>query len=218
MKLQEVLNQPDGFTPPDVSVQISKVHDRKSGEGEHGEWSFQNIDVSENGTRAQLKLKNLSEFPVEREGQSVTIRAHHSDKFGLTGLKTETREYQGKNYQNLVVTGSAKWDWNGGTPVEAPASTPAAPAPQPVRELRVEPIASVEASTPYRDHIQACAELAEMVTSQLVLGDAAAIQACFATIVIDTKNRNIFLPAPSVKDNGQIKTPEDVELEEEIPF
>lgn len=213
MNLAEILKQPDGFTPPDLTVQIKKVYPRKSGEGEHGEWSFQNVDVEQGGTKAQLKLKNLMEFPEARVGQTVTIRANHSQQHGLTGLKTETREYQGKQYQNIVITGSAKWNWG-------QAAQPAGGA----KELTLHPTngnGHDSGSDGYVDHLLACAEVARQVVGKLLIADEPAIQACFATICIDAKNRGILLPKPeTVNPDGQPEGEASPfnEPDDEIPF
>ena len=217
MKLAEIVKQPDGFVPPDITVRIDKVHDRKSGEGEYGEWSFQNVDISENGTKSQLKLKNVREFPREHEGRQVRIASNHSDKHGLTGLRVETREYKGKDYQNIVITESAKWAWDANghsAPVDAPQSLPAAEkAAQPVQQAVQRPTGETEA---YAEHLLQCAALAERVVARLVIGEAAAVQACFATVVIDAKNRNLLLAAEQGKDTGG--QPEAQVDDDDIPF
>lgn len=184
MELTEVLKQPEGFTPPDVTVTIEKVFAYKSGEGENGPWSFQDVKV--NG--GYLKLKGLGrEFPSERVGQTVTIRANQSKQHGLTGLKVTHENYQNKTYDKLIVTGSAKWEWgaastngNGHTANHAPAAAQN----------------GALTDTAYTDHLLSCAELANLVTAKLTIDDPVAVQACFATICIDTKNRNIVLPKP----------------------
>ena len=183
MDLIEVLKMPDGFTPPDVTVTIEKVFAYKSGEGENGPWSFQDIQVKGGG---KLKLKGLMrEFPAERVGQTVTIRANQSKQHGLTGLKVAHEEYQNKPYDKLIVTSSAKWEW-GATSSNGNGSHTSAPAAQ---------NNAVNEST-YTDHLLSCAELANLVTAKLEIEDAQAVQACFATICIDTKNRNLLLPKP----------------------
>lgn len=212
MDLITISEQPDGFCPPQLSATIKKVWDRKAGTNETGDWSFQNVDVEQAGTKATIKLKNLPEFPNTRVGQSVVITAHKSDKHGLVGIKTETREYNGKTYKSIVVTPSAKWAWgaasgNGNAPSAARAST----GPTLVLD-----------SDAYADHVMACAELADKVASKLVMGEPGAVQACFATICIDTKNRNILLPKPAA--NGSEPEEETApqgdpyEPEDDIPF
>lgn len=189
MQLNEILKQPDGFTPPDVTVKIEKVWDYKSGSNDNGAWSYQDIQVV--GTAGRLKLKGLPEFPKDREGMTVTIRANQSKQHGLTGMKVAHEEYQGKTYDKLVITPSAKWEF---TNPNAPQSAPAAGNGN-KRELTYAPsVADVE---PYMAHLFGCASLAGQVAGLMKVSDDQALQACFATICIDTKNRGILLPAPN---------------------
>lgn len=212
MQLMEILQQPDGFTPPEVTVKIDKVYEYKSGEGENGPWSFQNVTVAGGG---RLKLKNLPEFPSARTGQTVTIRANSSKTHGLTGMKVQHEQYQGKTYDQLVITNSAKWFFD-----EPSSNGHSAPAAQSQPELRVEQ--DVET---YANHILACAGLAEIVSNIIQIDEHQAMQACFATIVIDTKNRGILLPKPSPTEENaperqEAKEPESnpFDEEDEIPF
>jgi len=200
MELKDILKQPDGFTPPQVTVKIEKVWDYKSGTSDKGEWSFQDIQVV--GTTGRLKLKGLPEFPKDREGMTVTIKAHSSAQHGLTGLKVAHEEYQGKTYDKLIITKSAKWEF---------VNPNAAPAQQPTngnghKELTYDksPNNAVE---PYMAHLFGCASLAGQVAGLMKVSDDQALQACFATICIDTKNRGILLPPP----NGESKPPEPEE-------
>lgn len=214
MDLITISEQPDGFCPPQVSATIKKVWDRKAGTNETGDWSFQNVDVEQAGTKATIKLKNLPEFPDTRVGQSVVITAHKSDKHGLVGIKTETREYNGKTYKSIVVTPSAKWAWGNGN---APNVAKASAGPTLVLD-----------SDAYADHILAVAEIAKKVSAELLISDEPAIQACFATICIDTKNRNLLLPKPAVNGHepeaiqGEVMEPgptsESNPFDDDVPF
>lgn len=179
MELSEILAQPEGFTPPSATVKIKKVWPRKSGENNNGPWSYQNVEV-EGG---RLKLKNLPVFPLEREGQTVTLKANQSKQHGLTGIKVNHEQYNGNTYHQLVITNSCKWEWgpsqNGAsTPTQSPANH--APAGIGVRE--------------YMDHLLSCAAVTNQVTELLGISDEQAMQACFATVCIDTKNRGVLLP------------------------
>jgi hypothetical protein len=183
MDLAEILKQPEGFCPPAVTVKIEKVYAYKSGEGENGPWSFQDVQV----TGGKLKLKGLGrELPADRVGQTVTIRANQSKQHGLTGLKVSHEEYQNKTYDKLIVTSSAKWEW-GAAATNGNGGAQNGHAPAQNGALSPES---------YTDHLLSCAELANVVTASLQIDDAVAVQACFATICIDTKNRNILLPKP----------------------
>lgn len=190
MQLTEILKQPEGFTPPETTVTIEKVYAYKEGQGTNGPWSFQDVQV----TGGKLKLKNLMrEFPESRVGMTVTIRANQSKQHGLTGLKVAHEEYQNKIYDKLIVTNSARWEWaepgktfgneNGHSNGHAHDLPSVAKA--------------LANDQTYADHVLACAELAKGVVASLGVEDPAAIQACFATICIDSKNRNILLPRPS---------------------
>jgi len=209
MNLTEILSMPDGFTPPDVTVKIEKVYEYKSGESDRGPWSFQDIVV----TGGRLKLKGLPEFPKDREGMTVTIKAHSSAQHGLTGLKVAHEEYNDNVYDKLVVTKSAKWEF--ANPAGGITTNGNGTAKKDLTYTA--PMDNVE---PYIAHLLGCAGLAIQVSGELKIADDAALQACFATICIDTKNRGILLPKP----NGVTPKPKKVEPEpeeeegEEIPF
>jgi len=204
MNLAEILKQPEGFTPPDLTVKIEKVYEYKSGENDNGPWSFQNVQV----TGGKLKLKGLPEFPETRIGQTVTLRAHSSKQHGLTGLKVNHELYKGKTYDQLVVTNSAKWEWGA-------VSTNGNSSASSTKELTTEPT-----DGNYEQHILACAKLTEDVSGLLALSEPAAVQACFATICIDTKNRNVLLrpSAVPVKEEPDPFEPDDEDEGEIVPF
>lgn len=204
MQLSEILKQPEGFTPPDVTVKIEKVYDYKSGESEKGAWSFQDIQVLGGG---KLKLKGLPEFPKDREGMTVTIKAHTSTQHGLTGLKVAHEQYNNNTYDKLVITKSAKWEFAN------PATTASGNNGKKELTYDTSPNGNVE---PYMAHLFGCATLAGQVAGLMKVSDEQALQACFATICIDTKNRGILLPSP----NGATKQedPDDEEEDNGVPF
>lgn len=212
MDLQTILQQPDGFTPPDVTVKIEKVYEYKSGEGENGPWSFQDVQV----TGGRLKLKGIKhEFPKDREGMTVTLRAHSSAQHGLTGLKVLHESYQGKTYDKLVVTPSAKWEF--ANPDAAPAQTSNGNGKP---ELTYAP--PMNDVVPYAAHLLGCAALAGEIAGLLNVVEDSAVQACFATICIDTKNRGILLPKPETNGHGEPEftesQPEHIEDDDPAPF
>lgn len=178
MEISQILQQPEGFTPPDVTVRITKVHPRKAGENNNGPWSFQNVEV-EGG---RLKLKTLPEFPKAREGQTVTLRANQSKQHGLTGMKVNHEQYNGNIYHQILVTNSCKWEFaqNGSQPTPQNGAAPTQNRPESIQD--------------YIDHLLSVAALSNQITAVLGIGDDAAMQACFATLCIDTKNRGLMLP------------------------
>lgn len=209
MDLKTINEQPDGFCPPELTVKIMKVWERKSGTNDTGDWSFQNVDVEQDGQKATLKLKNLPVFPESRIGMTVTIRANKSAQHGMTGIKTETRVYQNKTYKSITITPSGRWEWAEPGKEQSNGHAPAV-APQAATNGH-------SSDTSYADHVLACAELANVVILQLELDDPQAMQACFATICIDTKNRNILLPPPEMRRVAAPAVPAEVEREPEEP-
>jgi hypothetical protein len=217
MELNEILEQPEGFTPPAVTVKIKKVWDYKSGEGDNGPWSFQSVET-ENGGR--LKLKGLPQFPKAREGQTVTLRANQSKQHGLTGMKVNHEEYQGKTYHQLVITNSCKWEFAAGSQNGNGSAQSSASAPQ-------GPPMGIEG---YIEHLISVAALTNQITTILLVDDPAAVQACFATLCIDTKNRGIVLPKTlpviaELRSKEQAGDPDDDNqspppdfTDEDIPF
>lgn len=199
MDLSEILAQPEGFTPPVVTVKIKKVWPRKAGESANGPWSYQDIDV-ENG---RLKLKNLPEFPTAREGQSVTLKANQSKQHGLTGMKVNHEQYNGNTYHKLVVTNSCKWEWAGSQNGTSSTASGSASTP-PVTDIRA-----------YLDHLLSCASVTNQVTNLLGITEQPAIQACFATICIDVKNRGIMLP--KVLPELAVEKPEQGDPYDDVP-
>jgi hypothetical protein len=191
MELQEILQQPDGFTPPAVTVKIEKVFPFKSGDGDNGPWSFQAVKVSGGG---ELKLKNLDPFPEDRIGETVTLRAFSSPKHGLTGMKVAHEQYQGKTYDKLHITKTCLWEWaenngahtngNGQPGTNAAPKTQSAPTPRSQSQFDL------------KSHLLACAEIAETIAATLGLADDSARQACFATVCIDAQRHNVILGAP----------------------
>lgn len=187
MELQEILKMPDGFTPPDVTVKIEKVYERKSGDGENGPWSFQDVQV----VGGKLKLKNVDEVTADRVGQTVTLRAFQSKQHGLTGLKVAHEEYKNQTYDKLVITPTCIWEWQNGNG-HAPAKSNGAQSNGNKSDYKVQPDA------PRNDfnielHLSECARIANDIAGLLNIQDDAARQACFATVCIDAQRHNVIL-------------------------
>jgi hypothetical protein len=184
MDLQEILSQPEGFTPPSVTVKIEKVFPYKSGESDKGAWSFQSVKVD----GGELKLKNLDEFPADRVGETVTLKAFQSKQHGLTGMKVAHEEYQGKTYNKLVITPTCLWEWANGKTHPNGNGASALPATQ----TRVEP-RTVRDEINLESHLAECARIANSLAESLHLEDDSARQACFATVCIDAQRHNVIL-------------------------
>jgi len=111
MNLLEILDQPKGFTPPVLDCKIVKIWDRKTGQGEYGEWSFQSVDITDlDGNKGKLTLKNVPPMAEIHQGQTCKISCKSTEKHGLTGIKVDIDKQKKKV---LVITGSASFKWAG---------------------------------------------------------------------------------------------------------
>jgi hypothetical protein len=108
-------------------------------------------------------------------------------------LKVNHEQYKGQTYHQLVITNSCKWEFAGGS--QNGQSTTQANGNGPIIARDTETDVAG-----YIDHLMSVADLANQITAVLEIDDPAALQACFATLCIDTKNRGIVLPKklPSV--------------------
>lgn len=116
----------DGAVFGEIKGTITKVWERKSGTGQHGEWSFQNCGFTiDGGDKITLKF---SGFPDQSDlaGKPFHAKSTKGDK-GTHGLKVEI--YRDKPV--VVVTKSAQILGDGNSESATPASTskPAAAPP-----------------------------------------------------------------------------------------
>lgn len=193
MTLSDILSQPEGFTPPGIKVRVVRVYDQKSGEGEKGPWSFQDVEVEDSSGKGRLKLKNIEPLPADRQGKELILTAHQSKQHGLTGLKVLHEQYQGKTYDKIVVTSSAQWTW------ETNGTKPAATSPtasQPAYTAVAHPPIAHAPTGGFKEHLLACADIAILVASRLQIKDDQARQACFATVCIDAQKQGVVLDRP----------------------
>jgi hypothetical protein len=125
----------DGETVPSVKGTLTSVWPRKAGTNSNGDWSFQNVELTDPTGKIKLKLKDREELPKKMKGRMVYVSCIQSDKHGLTGVKRKEEEYQkdGKTVQESIlwITGTA--DISEEQPAGGEAKEPAAPA-QPAPE------------------------------------------------------------------------------------
>lgn len=188
MTLSDILQQPEGFTPPGIKVRVVRVYDQKSGEGEKGPWSFQDVEVEDSSGKGRLKLKNIEPLSSDRQGKELILTANQSKQHGLTGLKVLHEQYQGKTYDKIVVTSSAQWTWetNGHAEPTKPAYTAVAHPP-------ITPTVERKGTDWFGVHLLACADLAVKVADRLGIQSDEARQACFATLCIDAQKHGVVL-------------------------
>lgn len=91
---------------------VTKLYDRKAGEGTKGPWSFQNFTLKDGEDLFPVTLNNRDALPKNFKDKLVQISCRQGDK-GWTGVKVKLNEYDGKDGEkvsNLVlwVTKSAE--------------------------------------------------------------------------------------------------------------
>jgi hypothetical protein len=87
---------------------ITFIGDRRKGEGEHGEWSFQTIALTNpTGDKLDVKLKDREQMTNDWKGKTVRIASTVNSKGNRTGLYAITEEHDGKTYQKAKATATA---------------------------------------------------------------------------------------------------------------
>ncbi len=134
-----------GDLPVDLTVsgKITRVWDRKSGIGDYGPWSFQNIVVADDTGEMQVLLKNRKdELSSKDVDKTITLKCKETSK-GIMGVKVEKESYTKDDkpveVMKVVVTPSGIIELSGGTssaPAEEAEEAPAqASAPKTAVDL-----------------------------------------------------------------------------------
>jgi hypothetical protein len=96
---------------------ITYIGSRKTGEGQHGPYSFQTIALTdEKGEKLDVKLVNRPEvFAAEWKGKRVQINSTINARNNRTGLAALVEEHEGKTYQKAKATATAEMTCLDGT-------------------------------------------------------------------------------------------------------
>jgi hypothetical protein len=96
-----------GEVIPGVTGIIQKIFPRKTGTSEHGEWSLQNGEMSDDTGIIKFTLSGAKEpMPESWKGKTVTMMSCQT-KHGLQGVKVEQKEYNGTTHVGLKLTATA---------------------------------------------------------------------------------------------------------------
>lgn len=130
--LQEVLKLDPGEVVPCVKARIKTIHDRKTGTGQYGAWSVQNIQLTDvSGVTIKAGVWNRPAIPSDWRGKIVVISSNEGKK-GLAGVKVKEEEYRGQKNKSLEVADSALFEV-AGMPEDAPPSAAATQTPPPAQ-------------------------------------------------------------------------------------
>jgi hypothetical protein len=180
--------------PTNVPQVITLGKNFWSGEGKFG-MSY-GWNVMHDGEEKVMFIKDALHTKIEGHPEGTKLRIVYKEK----------KRDDGKVFHEWEV-------FNGSQPPQAP--------PQRVQTAKSSQSLGATDGDVYSDHVLSCAELAGIVSAKLDINDPAAIQACFATIVIDTKNRNILLPKPkTLYSTNEPSEPEENPFDdlEDVPF
>jgi hypothetical protein len=112
---------------------VKRVWDRNEGTGDNGDWSVQNVVISDGKKELKVAVWNHDPIPVKWKGKEVLIECSKSEKHGWVGVKTEDNEHKGKITRQLKVTKAgeinlaSERDEGGGDDEPAPDKKKSAP-------------------------------------------------------------------------------------------
>lgn len=116
VSLSDALQSDPGEQLPAVRGKVLKVGKYFRGESAKGPWSFQTVTLDDSTAKAEVKFKGREAFAPASVGKVMFIVANNGER-GLTGVRVEDDEYQGKVTRIVLVTSSAevtfgKGDWS----------------------------------------------------------------------------------------------------------
>ena len=115
-----------------VVAEVREAYEQKSYDGQYGKKLKQRVKLAQGNDWIFCEMENQQDLSPFK-GQTITI-THGSDRDGKpTGVYGHKTEWQGKTYDNMRVTKSAKITSGGSAPAEAPRSAPtqtSQPTPQ----------------------------------------------------------------------------------------
>lgn len=104
--IADVFNLDHGETIPSIKGRIAEINRLNKGTNDKGEWSIQNITLTDPSGAVKVKLLNRDELPMNWKGRTVYMFCHEGDK-GMTGLKAKDDDYRGKVTRIVSVTPTA---------------------------------------------------------------------------------------------------------------
>lgn len=102
--VRQALDQEDQMPVTDLQGTITKVSERKSGEGKYGEWSLQFLTMEDGSDSIPVMAKNRDEDFSELQGKRVSISAVKSKQHGWVGAESFDNEYKGEVQRVVKLT------------------------------------------------------------------------------------------------------------------
>ncbi|MFA6972503.1 MAG: hypothetical protein WC208_14055 [Gallionella sp.] len=141
LKAKDVANSVGLAGDISISGKITRVWDKKSGTGDYGEWSFQNIVITDDTGDMTVCLKNRKdELTSQDVDKAITIKAKETTK-GILGVKVEkeTWEKNGEPQEaiKVIITPSGVITLDGAAPAASARQAEAAPQEEKVTAPKV---------------------------------------------------------------------------------
>lgn len=92
---------------PSFTGRITKVHDQITDHGEYGQWWLQNLVVQDETGEVKVTWGGEDPFEQSAEGKTWSFECSET-KHGLKGVSWEVKTKNGKTYESVKVTPSAK--------------------------------------------------------------------------------------------------------------
>lgn len=106
--LQLIDQLPNGTPLECFEGLVTRVHERRAGTNTHGEWSFQNIDLSDGSTKVTVRLKNREAFPPHWSGKHILVTHGINSKTSKPcGIEVQDEDYNQKMYRRIICTYAA---------------------------------------------------------------------------------------------------------------
>lgn len=94
------------MTIPRLTAKVAVVYDRKTGAGQHGEWSLQGGQIEDSdGGKMKILFKQLPD-QSKLVGRTLIFKSMET-KHGLRGIEVKNNEYKGKTTIELHVSKAA---------------------------------------------------------------------------------------------------------------
>lgn len=129
--LSEVLLMEPGEIVTATKGKLKSVFERNTGTNEHGDWSLQNLVITDGAAEIKVKVGDRDAIPQAWKGKLIYLNSINGEK-GITGLKIKSDTYKGTTSKILSATPTAEIGLEDGSAAPAtPPATPAAKAPAP---------------------------------------------------------------------------------------
>jgi len=86
---------------PGLTAKCVDVSDRKTGSGQHGEWSFQQLLLEDDSGKIRLAVWNCPDVSNLKD-RLIEVCAHKGDN-GWVGCTVQINEWRGKKYKQIKL-------------------------------------------------------------------------------------------------------------------